>query len=132
MAELSEALLRKISKRTETPVAPPTSQAIAALRARAWPGNVRELEHTLERAAIFAAGGPIAPEHLQPPEMGLQWEPFDSIDLSPGFHTIVRSLERRLIERALDETKGNRSEAAALLAISRRLLYDKLKQLDIA
>jgi DNA-binding NtrC family response regulator len=132
MAELSEALLRKISKRTETPVAPPTSQAIAALRARAWPGNVRELEHTLERAAIFAAGGPIAPEHLQPPETGLQWEPFDSIDLSPGFHTIVRSLERRLIERALDETKGNRSEAAALLAISRRLLYDKLKQLDIA
>jgi DNA-binding NtrC family response regulator len=132
IAELSEALLRKISRRTETPVAPPTPQALAVLSARAWPGNVRELEHTLERAAIFAAGGPIAPEHLQPPEAGLQSEPFDSIDLSPGFHTIVRNLERRIIERALGEANGNRTEAAARLGISRRLLYDKLKQLDIA
>lgn len=132
IAELTEALLRRISMRTETPVAPPTAQAIAALRARDWPGNVRELEHTLERAAIFAAGGPIALEHLQAPEAGLQSEPFDSIDLSPGFHAIVRSMERRLIERALGEANGNRTEAAARLGISRRLLYDKLKQLDMA
>ena len=132
IAELSEALLRKIVQRAGTPSASLSREALAALRARSWPGNVRELEHTLERAAIFAQGGLITPDHLEQPEASFQSEPFDSISLSAGFHTIVRGLERRLIERALHEANGNRTDAAARLGISRRLLYDKLKQLDIS
>lgn len=129
--ELAENLLRKVSQRLEMPVASPTEEALDVLRSRVWPGNVRELEHSLERAAILSRGGPIAPEHLAEQEYQVPLDPFDSIPLDPGFHTIVRTLERSLIRRALDEAGGNRTDAAERLGISRRLLYDKLKQLEI-
>jgi hypothetical protein len=129
--ELSEALLRKISVRLGTPATAVTEDALRVLRGRTWPGNVRELQHALERAAILSQGAPIAPEHLASAESGFQPDPFDAIPLDAGFHSIVRSLERSLIERALAESNGNRTDAAARLGISRRLLYDKLKQLDL-
>jgi two-component system response regulator AtoC len=130
--ELSEALLRKISGRLETPGASITEDALRVLRVRTWPGNVRELEHALERAAILAQGAPIAPEHLASSESKFQPDPFDAIPLEANFHSIVRSLERSLVSRALAESNGNRTDAAARLGISRRLLYDKLKQLDVS
>ena len=43
-------------------------------------------------------------------------------------HGLVTDLERRLIERALEEADGNRTRAAEILKINRRLLYDKLKE----
>jgi DNA-binding NtrC family response regulator len=129
--DLAEALLRKISQRLEMPVAFPTDEALTVLRSRAWPGNVRELEHSLERAAILSRGGPIAPEHLAEQESNFPADPFRAVPLDSGFHAIVRTLESSLITRALDEANGNRTDAAARLGISRRLLYDKLKQLDI-
>jgi len=130
--ELAEALLRKISQRLDTPATSVTEDALDVLRSRTWPGNVRELEHALERAAILSRGAPIALEHLEPAETNFQSDPFDSVPLEAGFHAIVRSLERRLIDRALTESKGNRTDAAARLGISRRLLYDKLQQLNIS
>lgn len=130
--ELAEALLRKISSRLEIPASALTDETLAVLRNRPWPGNVRELDHALERAAILSRGTPIAPEHLERSETTIRSDPFDAVPLDEGFHSLVRRLERKLIERALSEAKGNRTEAASRLGISRRLLYDKLKQLDIA
>lgn len=130
--ELAAALLAKIDERLEGPRANLTDEALRALQERAWPGNVRELEHTLERAAIVARGTPIAAHHLKDPvDSPAHEDPFDSLHLDEGFHPLVTRLERRLIERALAVAKGNRTEAASRLGISRRLLYDKLKQLDI-
>ena len=131
LPELTDALLRRVALRLETPATAVTDEAQNALRARTWPGNVRELEHVLERAAILARGAPIGPEHLSAPEMGANTSPFDTVPLEAGFHANVRALERRLVERALAEANGNRTEAAARLGISRRLLYDKLRQLDL-
>ena len=130
--ELAEALLNKVSRRLEIPPASLTPEALAALRVRSWPGNVRELEHTLERAAILSRGRPIGRERLEQPERPTRSDPFDSLPLEEGFHALVRRLERRLIERALEDAKGNRTEAAARLGISRRLLYDKLEQLRLS
>jgi two-component system NtrC family response regulator len=50
------------------------------------------------------------------------------VPLEEGFHTAVAKLERRLIERALAAAGGNRTRAAELLDINRRLLYDKLRE----
>lgn len=132
LPELAEALLRRIAERLETAAPSLTEEALTTLRARRWPGNVRELEHVLERAAILARGAPIAPEHLSAPEMESGADPFDAIPLEVGFHAAVRGLEKRLIERALAEANGNRTEAAGRLGISRRLLYDKLRQFDLS
>ena len=130
--ELSEALLRRISGRLEAPATSVTEDALRVLSTRTWPGNVRELEHALERAAILSQGAPIAPEHLVSSESRFQPDRFDAIPVGAGFHATVRSLERSLIGRALTESNGNRTDAAARLGISRRLLYDKLKQLDLS
>ena len=129
--ELAEALLGRISEKLGIPAAAVSAEALAALESRPWPGNVRELEHALERAAILARGAAIGPEHLVQTDIAIQPDPFDVVPLDEGFHALVSRLERRLIERALAESNGNRTEAAARLRISRRLLYDKLKQLAI-
>jgi len=55
-------------------------------------------------------------------------DPLDSFSMEEGLHEAVRKVERRLIERALAAAAGNRTRAAQLLKINRRLLYDKLRE----
>jgi DNA-binding NtrC family response regulator len=98
------------------------------LRQQEWPGNVRELEHTLERALVLSRGGQIRPEHLTAPVAIGSTDVFDSVPLDIGLHEAVRRLEQRLLERALKACGGNRSRAADLLKINRRLLYDRLRE----
>ena len=55
------------------------------------------------------------------------------IDLfSLPFHKAVSELERRLIEKALEEAQGNKSEAANCLQSNRRLLYKKIEKHKIS
>jgi two-component system NtrC family response regulator len=107
-------------------------EALGAGWAGSGPGIGRELEPTVVRAAILSRGRPIGRERLEQPERPTRSDPFDSLPLDEGFHALVRRLERRLIERALEDANGNRTEAAARLGISRRLLYDKLQQLGLS
>jgi DNA-binding NtrC family response regulator len=105
----------------EQGVNPPTvgSDLGAALRARSWPGNVRQLKNEMQRLWAMAAGGPLVPALLSPPDDEPPAGPApDSLDLS--------RLEQWAIERALVVAKGNKSEAARLLGIGRRTLYSKL------
>ena len=52
----------------------------------------------------------------------------DSFSLEDGLRGAVAKLERRLIEKALASSAGNRTRAAEILKINRRLLYDKLRE----
>ncbi|MEO0086153.1 MAG: sigma-54 dependent transcriptional regulator [candidate division WOR-3 bacterium] len=88
-----------------------------------WPGNVRELENVLERALILSAGSEIGPQHIQLPEPVLaQGSPAGSLF----------DVERRMLEEALAKSGGNKSKAARLLGITRRMLYTKLARYGIA
>jgi DNA-binding NtrC family response regulator len=130
--ELAEHLLRKLARERRLPQGELSAGALERLQAHDWPGNVRELEHALERALVLSHGGRIAPEHLalatetRPAPDVLAGVPFDK-----GMHEAVAELERRLIERALAAAGGNRTRAAQILKINRRLLYDKLRELGI-
>ena len=132
--ELARALLRRSAARLKCPLPPISPEALDALAQHPWPGNVRELEHCLERALILSRGAPIGPEHL---EYGVgdaslfSGDGFDSIAFEHGLHEAVRRLEQRLIEKALAQAAGNRTRAAELLKINRRLLYDKLREFGI-
>jgi len=128
--ELAEFLLRRCAARLKLPQPALAPDVQAALQSREWPGNVRELEHTLERAIILSPGGLIAAEQLDPSPAPTA-KPFDQVALEDGFHEVTARLERRLIERALAQTGGNRTRAAELLKINRRLLYDKLKEFGL-
>ncbi|BCS32140.1 hypothetical protein TBR22_A13490 [Luteitalea sp. TBR-22] len=94
-----------------------THEAKVALLAHHWRGNVRELRNTLERAAIVAEGGLITPEHLA-------LEPVARSE--PPAATDVATMERQLIVRALEETRGNKARAARRLGLSRKQLYGRL------
>ncbi|MDR2013411.1 MAG: sigma-54 dependent transcriptional regulator [Rhodanobacter sp.] len=110
------------------------------LKHYAWPGNVRELENMVERALILSAGEALREEHflLQPPALPAaatpqaeqaqaqeQGEPMPVEPLSQAIGT----LEARLIDAALTKANGNKAKAAALLDISERMLWYKLKKL---
>jgi two-component system response regulator FlrC len=96
-----------------------TREAKEMLMTHPWRGNARELRNVLERAAIVSEGGLIAPEHLA----------IDLTNRAPDpSSTDVRSMERQLIARVLQETKGNKSRAAVRLGLTRKQLYGRMAQ----
>jgi transcriptional regulator with PAS, ATPase and Fis domain len=134
LPELARALLRRSAARLKCPLPLISPEALQVLARHSWPGNVRELEHCLERALILSRGSVVRPEHLEyggdSPSLFAS-EEFDRIAFEQGLHEAVRRLEQRLIEKALDQAAGNRTRAAELLKINRRLLYDKLREFGI-
>ena len=94
------------------------------LKSHPWPGNVRELRHVLERAVIAAdgdridaAGLPI--EHADDPK---------AMFGTPQRRPTIEDLERQYITLVLSEVKGNQTDAAAILGISRKALWEKRKR----
>jgi two-component system response regulator AtoC len=126
--ELSQFLLRRSAARLRLPTPTISEEARAVLSQNDWPGNVRELEHCLERALILSRSGVILPEHVKLAAGPPSTDALESLSLEDGLHGAVRKLERRLIEHALAAAAGNRTRAAQLLKINRRLLYDKLRE----
>jgi len=119
---------RKLGKSVQT-ISP---AAMARLQEHEWPGNVRELENVIERAVLLADDAMLMPEHL-PPTLGQDREPGVS-DAAPdglSLKEAQRVIERRLITRALEETRGNRTQAARLLEISHPSLLSKIKTYGI-
>ena len=126
--DLAAHLLRKLIAKRTLPQTSFTPEAIETLKARDWPGNVRELEHAIERAVILSHGAPITSELLLRPQVAKSDDPFQDLRPDEGLHELVAKLERSLIKRALEEASGNRTRAAEILKINRRLLYDKLRE----
>ncbi len=126
--ELAQFLLRRSAARMklQTPSIPEEVKEL--LCAGDWPGNVRELEHCLERALILSRSGAILKEHVMLPASPTLGDAVHSFDMEDGLHGAIAKLERGLIERALASAGGNRTRAAEILKINRRLLYDKLRE----
>jgi len=100
-----------------------------------WPGNVRELENMMERALILCGVGPLLPEHF-PLETEVKSGHSGKFMAANGDQSVligslmhaVEEFEAGLIERALTQVQGNKPKAAALLEISERTLWYKLKK----
>lgn len=137
---LAHAFLRKYNDIFGMQVSDLTPEALAILKAYSWPGNVRELENVIERAMNFTSGELVKVEHLPThlrienftgPRKEEREEEMDNIQGSKRYHSSRKKHEKESIMQALTETKGNRSEAARKLGISRSWLYKKMKQLAI-
>lgn len=119
--ELADYLLNK--KQYAQPAL--SSEVLALLKEYHWPGNVRELKNILERAMILAAGAPIEIEHI-----GIDDET-ETAPLELGSEKAasggLENAEKKMIEKALKESGGNKTEAAKLLKITRRRLYSRMK-----
>ncbi len=99
---------------------------LAALRRYPWPGNVRELKNVIERAVILAETGELGPEQL-PERFGAVTELPEAPTGGP-MKSKMDGVERASLEKALQESEGNRTHAAKRLGISRRALIYKLKK----
>jgi DNA-binding NtrC family response regulator len=100
------------------------------LRNYSWPGNVRELKNVIQRAVLMAKGDELTPDLL--PLRMRSLDPAQAIGPSPTspIHAgmSLDAVEREFILMTLSSTQGNKKEAAQLLGISRRALYDKLRK----
>jgi nitrogen regulation protein NR(I) len=127
-------------------------RALEKLMRYRWPGNVRELQNAIQRALVIAKGNAILPEDflLEGLETDagelksqLDFEKRLQMLMEPVFkelaeHSKSRSepelmavVEKALIKRALQETKGNQVQAALLLGISRNTLRSKIERYRI-
>ena len=118
---LVRTFLREIRARTGAEVDSVSDDALRRLLDYDWPGNVRELRNALEAALIRASDRILRVDDL-PPELR---------DASPTAPSSA-SDEAERIRAALEQTDGNRTEAAELLGISRATLYRRLDEYDIA
>jgi DNA-binding NtrC family response regulator len=100
-----------------------TDQALLALRAYRWPGNVRELRNMMQRMALLVRGDVLDVTHL----------PADVLD--PPRYTgpeairdlPLKDLERRQIQRVLDEEGWHHGRASRRLGLPLRTLYRRIK-----
>jgi DNA-binding NtrC family response regulator len=118
-----------------------SAEAQAYLLRYEWPGNVRELRNTIRRAVLLS-NEVIELKHLRQVLSAPSVTPQTNLDLSTlrmhqghSLHDIVRELtsqlEKTLIQHALQESGGNKSQASRLLKIGYKTLYRKLKEHDI-
>ncbi len=132
IAPLAEQVLRRLERKYGWAGLSLSPEALAEIRANPWPGNVRQLENALARAAIAARGRAILPEHIeadQPGDPSLP-APGDPIEELP-LRALLAEVERRAIRRALTACNGNRTKTAERLGISRRQLFDKIREYDL-
>jgi len=131
---LSAHFIKIFNNRMGTAVQGISSQVQKVFMTSSWPGNVRELEHVIEHAMIMAGEGRILPKHL--PEQfrnqdGTKNSTFGNLSETNSIKKAQKILERRLIDRALKITAGNKSRAAEMLEISYPSLLDKIKKYQI-
>jgi DNA-binding NtrC family response regulator len=100
-------------------------EVVAILSRHSWPGNVRELKNLVERAVIFCERGAIRREHLAPQYRGTG--DVSGVELSDKFAASAR----QIIAEAITHAGGSKSEAARMLHIDRKTLYNRMKKLDM-
>ena len=129
---LAEYFLARYSRELGFDPPPTSPEAFELLEKHPWTGNVRELEHCIHRALIFSQGRPIQAQDLAallaPPVPESTGAAGGGV-LRPGM--TLRDAEKLLIEMTLHSVFGNKKEAARLLGVSRRALYDKLKRFGL-
>jgi len=131
---LTEYFLHKYGTQARSSTIKISQAAFDIIKDYEWPGNVRELENVIERAIVFSGGQIITPEHLP---ITLRQDRDIKIDYSPegenmSLKDIVSDVEKNLLLKALNKAGWNRTQAAQLLGINRKLLYSKMKEYNIS
>jgi DNA-binding NtrC family response regulator len=101
------------------------------LRRYSWPGNVRELKNVIHRAVLTARGNEITPD-LVPERIREACEGDGCMGRLPiRLGMTLDAVEKEFISMTLASTGGNKKQAASILGISRRALYNKLERFGL-
>lgn len=109
--------------------------AMNILYSQPWKGNIRELENVLECAFLLTEGDRLMSESLGTMADGAVFAspvPGEAVSETPlSLSDAVRNAEIQALQQALSLCNGNKTQAAELLGIGRRTLYDKLEQFGL-
>jgi DNA-binding NtrC family response regulator len=123
---LAQRFLGEFAEENKKPVNEFTADALELLMKYSWPGNVRELRTAIEHALVLCRGEKISARDLPPSVRAGDGGTGDSGRMPAKNDLTVKEAEKQLIERALKETKGNRTLAAEKIGMSRRTFHRKL------
>ena len=102
-----------------------TDDCMKYLNQYSWPGNVRELENAIERGIILMRGTELTEKSLPLPIQKLTLTDNRLPEAEP---TSLFEVEKQLVMKTIEETLGNKSEAARRLGITRKTLQNKLNK----
>jgi DNA-binding NtrC family response regulator len=135
--QLVEHFLAKIASHEGVAPKRISIEALDALVKYFWPGNVRQLEHALESAiALSGSRMMLYPGDFDLPAevRGAEISPLSTLDVPEtgiDFDQLMSGIERRLLERALAKSGGNKARAANMLRMKRTTLISKFKAFDV-
>lgn len=118
---LADFFLKLANEEFEKQVKGFDAEARKQLLAYTWGGNVRELKRVVRMAVLHTEGDTVTADTLE----------FDEMPLASDASLEMDDMEKKQIIRALEQAKGNRKLAAALLGIGRTTLYNKIRMYGI-
>jgi two-component system, NtrC family, response regulator HydG len=124
---LVETFIHRYRLKTEKDISSIRKDALDLMVSYYWPGNIRELINVIEYAFVICPEGEITPSHL-PQHFQL---PPGCLNGQKGIRSDSAIDRRQQLLQVLNETSGNKSEAARILGISRVTLWKQLKKLNI-
>ncbi len=150
ISELVSYFMKKFNRELKKAIVGITPAAMDRITSYGWPGNVRQLENVLKRAMLLCQGEWILEDQLLFEKgwekrdvaeelskknveglLDVLFEEYSKAPVSSPDSDMISSLERGLILRALQKTKGNQLKAAALLGIHRSTLRGKMEKYNI-
>jgi Nif-specific regulatory protein len=128
IVSLAEHFLLHYAKEAEKSITKISVSAMNLLLAYSWPGNVRELENVIHRAVILADDSVLQahdlPLHLRQPEIG-------GPIAETGLEARLASIEYDMLVETLRRSRGNTTEAAKSLGLTRRTIGLRMKRFDL-
>ena len=125
---LARYFVEKFAKKSNRPVSGISTEARECLVHYDWPGNVRELENAIERAMVLGSTELMLPEDL--PETVLEGESLASVPITK-YYEAIHDAKKQFILKALEQTKGNYTEAAKLLGVHPNNLHRLMRQVNL-
>lgn len=119
---LTQFFIQQSSRNTNKRITGATTEFIEALKRHTWKGNIRELKNVIERAAIISNSQELAIDDLP-----YEFQNYLS-NSNPQSAFLLSGVERLHIQRVLNYTNGNKTEAAKLMGIGTATLYRKLEE----
>jgi DNA-binding NtrC family response regulator len=126
LPQLIQMFIERYAGQNHKDVIGADDECIKALQAHPWPGNVRQLRNVIERALIICEGRTIGTKDLP--------DPFHAADMGAASYlkmpigSSLEAVEKEMILRTIEFTRGNKTRAAETLGVSVKTLYNKLDQ----
>jgi DNA-binding NtrC family response regulator len=126
--EMANHFLRSLAAKTNKQINSISERYLEALKQHQWKGNIRELKNVIERSVILTDTSELGTETL-PPEFQFTFTGTSSDKQLSAF--ALASAEKLHIQKVLNYTNGNKTEAARLLNVALTTLYRKLDEYKI-